>query len=176
MLLASLMVLLVAPEAVPATPPPAAQEAIAEKATPRSEIERLRKENEALQAELRRQSMIVDNARQQVAQIRQEMATKDELLELGRTRNAELYKAALEILDRYRRKDFGAVLAGGEPFVQKSRIRLENLVQDYEDRLRAARVTETTLPPSVEARMQQELEAQKAAQAAGQQPAAAPQN
>lgn len=98
-----------------------------------------------------RQQVAVDNARMQVEAMRAEIKLKDELLVLARDRNAELYKIASEILARHARK------RSWEPFIQSSRVRMENLVQSYEDRLRAARVTEATLPPSVEAQMQREL-------------------
>jgi hypothetical protein len=104
-------------------------------------------------------------------QARGEFRRKAELLALGRTRNAELLLLGREILDRYRRKDFGAVLAGAEPFTQLTRVKLENLAQDYEDKLRAARFTTDTLPPSVEAKMKADL-----AVGPDGQPAPAPQN
>lgn len=98
-----------------------------------------------------RQQVAVDNARQQVEALRAEAALKDELLVLARERNAELYTIASEILARHAKQ------RSWEVFVQASRVRMENLVQSYEDRLRAARVTAATLPPSVEQRMQREL-------------------
>ncbi len=98
-----------------------------------------------------RQQVAVDNARLQVEALRAEIKLKDELLVLARDRNAELYKIASEILARHARK------RSWEPFIQSSRVRLENLVQSYEDRLRAARVTEATLPPSIAERMEREL-------------------
>lgn len=119
-----------------------------------------------LQAELaelrdryQRQQIVADNARQETDALRAELKLKDELLVLGRQRNAELYATASEVLER---------LAGRkslEPFVQARRVSMENLVQDYEDRLRAARVYDTTLPPSVELRMQQALSSKAAAAA-----------
>ncbi len=124
---------------------------------PPSEVDRLRAEVETLRRQLDRQTLIADNARGQLNRAREEARLKDELIELGRTRNAELLKLGREILDRYARKDFLDLLDGSEPFVQSSRVRLENLVQDYEDKLRAARFTKDTLPPSVEARMRAEL-------------------
>lgn len=167
--------------AAPQTAPAAAttEAAAAAPARPRSETEQLRAEVADLRAQLQRSQIVADNARHEVEAARQQVALKDELLELGRARNAELFATATEILDRYRRKDFGAVLAGSEPFIQASRVHLENLVQDYEDKLRASRMTETTLPPSVEARMQRELEARQAQRAPDQPPAdqpAPPQN
>lgn len=112
---------------------------------------------EALAAELERQRRIADNARYQVERLRAEIALKDELLEFGRQRNRELYDTASEILERYAQMDLGDALSAREPFVQKGRVELENLVQSYEDALRSARFTEDTLPPSVEQRMREEL-------------------
>lgn len=112
---------------------------------------------DALHRELERQRQIAENARYQVERLRAEMALKDELLELARKRNGELYATGVEILNRYADVDIGDVFSAREPFVQKGRVKLENLVQDYEDALRAARFTEQTLPPSVERRMREEL-------------------
>lgn len=98
-----------------------------------------------------RQQVAADNARQQVEALRAEMKLKDELLLLARERNAELYSIASEILARHAKR------RSWEPFIQASKVRLQNAVQAYEDRLRAARFTDATLPPSVEARMKSEL-------------------
>lgn len=135
---------------VPAKPPTEVEKL-------RAEAERLRAEVADLRRQLDRQTLIADNARGQLDRARGEAKLKDELIELGRTRNTELLKLGREILDRYGRKDFFDLVGGSEPFVQSSRVRLENLVQDYEDKLRAARFTKDTLPPSVEARMRAEL-------------------
>lgn len=124
---------------------------------PPSEVERLRAEIADLRGQVDRQTLIADNARGQLTRMREDAKLKDELIEFGRVRNAELFKLGGEILDRYGRKDFLDLVGGSEPFVQSSRVRLENLVQDYEDKLRAARFTRDTLPPSVEARMRAEL-------------------
>lgn len=120
----------------------------------------------ALQARLAQQEQALQNHRTLLAQARAEGALKDELLILGRVRNAELYEIASEILDRYSGVGIGEALARREPFVQAARVDLQNRVQDYEDRLRAARIDETTLPPSVERRMEEDLERRRAAAAA----------
>lgn len=111
-----------------------------------------------LQARFHQQGQALENHRQLLAQARSEIALKDELLVLGRERNAEIYGIASEILDRYAGVGVSEALSRREPFVQASRVRLENRVQDYEDRLRAARIHENTLPPSVERRMQEDLD------------------
>ena len=148
-----------APVAAQEAPPaPAGVPANGAAARPASETETLRAELAETQARLARQQLVVDNARSEVQRLREEARLKDELLVLGRERNAEMLTLGREILERYKRKGLGAVITGSEPFVQASRVKLENLAQDYEDKLRAARFTADTLPPSVEARMNAELD------------------
>lgn len=111
-----------------------------------------------LEAELARQTQIATNARQSLEALRAESKLKDELLILGRERNAELYDIAMEIADKYVRN------RSADALLQLNRVRMENLRQSYEDRLRAARLLETTLPPSLQERMNKELgERQQAA-------------
>ena len=62
--------------------------------------------------------------------------------------NAELYKLGDEILARYRNKGFGEMLATQEPFVQARRVALENLVEDYRDKLDQARLPPTAAGPA----------------------------
>jgi hypothetical protein len=51
------------------------------------------------------------------------------------TRNVALFKLANEILDRYEKFSLGQALAAKEPFVGTTRTRLQNLVQDYKDKI-----------------------------------------
>ena len=51
------------------------------------------------------------------------------------TKNLALFKLGNEILTRYERFGLGEALAAREPFVGTTRARLENLVQDYQDKL-----------------------------------------
>lgn len=104
-----------------------------------------------------RQAVALANAQAELKARRDTAVLKDELLVLGRERNAELYKIAQEILAKYADVDVGEALSRREPFVQARRVALENAVQAYEDRLRDSRVLESTLPPSVERRMQEDL-------------------
>ena len=55
-------------------------------------------------------------------------------------KNRELYRLANEILTRYEKFGLGDALAAREPFVGITRTKLENLVQDYSDKIAAARV------------------------------------
>lgn len=103
-----------------------------------------------LEAQLARQTQAASNAHSEVVRLRAELALKDELLALGLQRNAELYAIATEVVDK-------GLSRKSEPFLQTQRVKMENMKQDYEDRLRAARIYPTTLPPSVQQRMDADL-------------------
>jgi len=51
------------------------------------------------------------------------------------TQNLTLYKIGSEILTRYEKFSLGEALSAKEPFVGTARVRLENQIQDYEDKL-----------------------------------------
>ncbi len=63
------------------------------------------------------------------------------------TRNVALYKLGNEILDRYARFSLGDALGAREPFIGTSRVKLENLAQEYDDRLRAQRAPAAAATP-----------------------------
>jgi chromosome segregation ATPase len=50
-------------------------------------------------------------------------------------KNAELFRIGNDILTRYERFGLGTALAAREPFVGITRVKLENQVQDYQDKL-----------------------------------------
>jgi len=50
-------------------------------------------------------------------------------------KNLELFKTGNEILTRYEQFSLGDALAAKEPFVGVNRVKLQNLVQDYKDKL-----------------------------------------
>ncbi|EIP98791.1 hypothetical protein OpiT1DRAFT_03259 [Opitutaceae bacterium TAV1] len=51
------------------------------------------------------------------------------------TRNVELVKLANEILDRLEKFGLGDAIGAREPFIGKKRVEIQNLVQDYADRV-----------------------------------------
>lgn len=57
------------------------------------------------------------------------------------TKNVELYKVGNEILTHYAEMDIGDVMAAREPFLGFKRVELQNLVQDYQDKLLDQKVT-----------------------------------
>ena len=56
-------------------------------------------------------------------------------LRILQTRNASLFKIGNEILTRYEHFGLGDALKAKEPFVGITRVKLENFVQDYRDKL-----------------------------------------
>ena len=56
------------------------------------------------------------------------------------TKNAAMYKVGIEILDRYAKFGLGTALTAREPFVGLTRVKFENLIQDYGDKLTGERI------------------------------------
>lgn len=69
----------------------------------------------------------------QVIELQRKLADRE-------AKNLALFKLANEILKRYERFGLGDALAAKEPFTGISRVKLENLVQDYQDKLADQRV------------------------------------
>ena len=69
----------------------------------------------------------------QVIELQRKLADRE-------TKNLALFKLANEILTRYERFGLGDALAAKEPFTGIARVKLENLVQDYQDKLAEQRV------------------------------------
>jgi len=55
-------------------------------------------------------------------------------------RNASMYKLGTEVLDRYEKFGLGTALTAREPFVGLTRVKFENLIQDYGDKLADERI------------------------------------
>lgn len=65
-------------------------------------------------------------------------------------KNLELYKTANEILTRYEKFGLGEALSAKEPFTGITRVKLENQVQDYQDKIADEKVKpdEAAKPPA----------------------------
>ena len=55
------------------------------------------------------------------------------------SKNEELFRIANEILTRYEKFSIGEQFLAREPFIGQTRVQLENLVQDYDDKILAQR-------------------------------------
>jgi hypothetical protein len=55
-------------------------------------------------------------------------------------KNAEMYRIGTEVLERYANFGIGTALTAREPFVGTTRVKLQNLFQDYADKLADAKI------------------------------------
>ena len=55
-------------------------------------------------------------------------------------KNIEMYQAGMEILDRYEKFGLGDAILAREPFTAAKRVKFQNLVQDFSDKLTDARI------------------------------------
>jgi chromosome segregation ATPase len=60
---------------------------------------------------------------------------------LYKEKNAELFKIGTEILNRYAGMGIGEAMTAREPFIGYKRVQLQNIVQDYQDKLLDGKVT-----------------------------------
>ncbi len=123
-------------------------------------------ELERLRAERQQQERAVSNAQLLSENARRNLELRSELVELCRARNQELYGIGNEILTLYRDQGFGDTLAKREPVFQLKKVKLENAMQAFEDRLREQRMYPDTLPPSLEKKMQESVKQDAPAAAA----------
>jgi chromosome segregation ATPase len=126
-----------------------------------AELAALRERGTATEAQLLQRTGERDEARQALAQARDELGRRAQrlaegergaaellarhraqnaALELCSRHNQSLKAVSLELLDRWQRHDWRDVVAAKEPFVQGRRVQIENLVQGYEDRIDAAQL------------------------------------
>jgi chromosome segregation ATPase len=64
-------------------------------------------------------------------------------------KNLQLYNLGNEILTRYEKFGLGDALGAKEPFTGIARVKLQELVQDYKDKISDQRVTPGQVPPAV---------------------------
>ncbi len=64
-----------------------------------------------------------------------------------RARNAALYQTGAEVLSRYEKFGLGTALTSREPFVGTTKVKFENLIQDYTDQLADQKIKAEAQPP-----------------------------
>jgi seryl-tRNA synthetase len=67
------------------------------------------------------------------------LASTSSTLEACKVKNVELIRLGHEILDRYKKVGIGTVVGAKEPFTGLKRVQLQNIAQDYGDRLYSGR-------------------------------------
>jgi hypothetical protein len=76
----------------------------------------------------------------QRAQLAEKLIVLERQVADQQRRNASMYKLGIEILDRYEKFGLGTALTAREPFVGLTRVKFENLIQDYGDKLADERI------------------------------------
>ena len=67
-----------------------------------------------------------------------------------RTKNAKMFETAGEVLSRYEKFGLGTAITAREPFTGITRARLQSLVDEYDDKLSAQRITAGVTPEKPE--------------------------
>jgi hypothetical protein len=125
----------------------AAANSLAAKAADNLKIQLARQDKEIAQLKetiesCQQTAELVRNKEAERAKLVDEAVTELERLVADRqVKNLALYKIASEILQRYEQFGLGDALRAREPFVGITRVKLQNLVQDYQDKLLNERTT-----------------------------------
>jgi chromosome segregation ATPase len=81
------------------------------------------------------------------AQLAVQVILQQRVIDDRETKNLALYNLGNEILTRYEKFSLGDALGAKEPFTGLSRVKLQELVQDYKDKISDQRVTPGQIPP-----------------------------
>lgn len=82
------------------------------------------------------QAVTVANTKEaQRARLESQVIVLQRRIDDAETKNLALYNIGKEVLGRYQKFGLGTAITAREPFVGITRVKLENLVQDYSDKL-----------------------------------------
>lgn len=133
----------------------AAQKRLADdKAMSDRAIALLQEQNEAFEAEIGRLGVAIEKwkvshkeasslaakTEMQRARLAREKVELERIVADQRTKNHEMYKAGLEVLERYKNHALGDAILAREPFTGNMRARFQTLAQEYGDKLADQRI------------------------------------
>lgn len=78
---------------------------------------------------------VATTTEQERARLASELTTTKNTLADRERKNIALFNTATEILDKFENYSLGKALAAREPFIGTTRVKVENLVQGYKDRI-----------------------------------------
>lgn len=113
-----------------------------------SELERGRTALAQVRAEFGSGSMRLARREGELEALQARFGLQNAALALCSRNNQALRASSLELLQRWQRMDWRDALAAKEPFVQTERVRVENLVQGYEEQIDRASLV---VPPAAPA-------------------------
>jgi chromosome segregation ATPase len=100
-----------------------------------AELARLKAELEKTKADRDQAATLAKTTEAERAKLAAANLQLQQLVVDREAKNRELFKTGKEILLRYEKFSLGEALAAKEPFVGTTRVKLENLVQGYDDKL-----------------------------------------
>lgn len=73
------------------------------------------------------------------------VSRQSQSIEMCEKKNMALYELNVEILDRYKKKGVWSALFQAEPFTQIKKVEMENIIQEYKEKLDSQKVEKTSL-------------------------------
>lgn len=99
------------------------------------------KANNESKAELEKTQAELTQAKEELTRIKVENVSKSKLLEQAQDKNKVLYKVGRDLIDWISQNWSCSEIPGCDPFLDLHRVTLENIAQDYEDRLIEQKIT-----------------------------------
>lgn len=103
------------------------------------------------QAGYQKAAATANTREEQRAALASELTEARRLIADRERKNIALFNTATEILDRYEKHSLGRAISAREPFIGTTRVKVENLVQDYKDQILDQRVAAPAKPASTAA-------------------------
>jgi len=83
----------------------------------------------------------------EISRLQTQLANLNKELAASEAKNLQLYKYSIELMDRYKNKGVWSGVAQMEPFTGLKRVEIENLLDEYRDKLDAQKVESTAPKP-----------------------------
>jgi hypothetical protein len=104
------------------------------------EIGSLRVSLEKWKVDHKKVTDIANTKENQRVKLTEKVIALDRVVADQRVKNEKMYELGMELLGRYERFGLGDALTAREPFVGVTRVKFQNLVQDYSDNLTDAKI------------------------------------
>ncbi len=82
------------------------------------------------------------------AELASKVIAQDRVIADQRVKNAEMYRLGTEVLDRYAKFGLGTAILAREPFVGITKVKFENLIQEYQSRMTDQTIRHEATPQS----------------------------
>ena len=86
-----------------------------------------------------------DACKSQLQESASNISRQSQLIEMCEKKNMALYELNVEILDRYKKKGVWDALLQAEPFTQIKKVEIENIIQEYKEKLENQTMEKTSL-------------------------------